>query len=697
MKYKAPAYKDLIRLRGEWFKSRGYKYEYWENFDYTALDRITWLHYRGKGSDRITINDAIIMADTETSKKHGSEENHIVCWTVSIRACNVNICTLYGRKPSDFCRCVDNIVNNMPGNRTIIYFHNLSYDYGFLRKFLYAAWGYPVRCLNTKPYYPISMEFENGVIIRDSLILAQRSLEKWAADMGVEHQKAIGSWDYDKYRNQSDHLSDQELLYIEYDTLAGVECIDAMLHTLNKRINTIPYTATGIPREQVRKLAKANRGRDMFMSMVMTYEDYIFAESVYHGGYVHANRHEIGWINPAICYDFASSYPFVMLSEKYPMERFTYIGDANLDDILRQSADYAFMFRLIMVRPRLKKGVQMPALQWYKCQEKINAIQDNGRVLYADYIEINVTELDLDIILRQYDYDLIYIKDCHAARKDYLPRWFTDYIFDCFRTKTMLKGGDPVLYAIAKSIVNALYGMCVQKSIRDTINEDYETGDYSVQDQEDEDLYQQYLDNKNNVLPYQWGVWVTAYAFRNLFDLGSCVAEDGIWLYSDTDSCYATAWDQNRIEQYNKRCRDRLRDNGYGAVEHNGRAYWLGVAELDGTYSEFVAQGAKRYACRDAGTGKVKITVAGVPKSGAACLDNDLHNFKPGLIFPGSVTGKLTHKHIYVDEIYTDSAGNETGDSINLEPCDYLLSSVNSIDWSLIDEEEIYIQVYDRD
>lgn len=703
MKYKAPAYSEICKLRHDWLAAYGYHFQFYTDFDYSVLSKITWVHYRGYGEDHITMNDAIIMADTETSKKSISEHNHVVAWTISIRALHVNVCTLYGRKPSEYIDCINRILEAMPGDRTIIYFHNYSYDYVFLRKYMFDAWGYPLRCLNTKPHYPISMEFENGLIIRDSLILAQRSLDKWAKDMAAEHQKAVGSWDYTKLRNQTTQLNDQELQYIEHDTLAGVECLDAMLINLNKKISTIPYTATGIPREHVRKLAKANRGRELWQKIVMSFDDYIFSESVYHGGYVHANRDEIGWINPAICYDFASSYPFIMISEKFPMEAFTFLGNVNLDDLLQQIDNYAFMFRLILINPRKKESAVMPALQFYKCDTKINAVQDNGRILKADYIAINITEQDLLILLDQYDYDHLYITQCRAARKDYLPRWFTDYVYECFRNKTMLKGGDPVAYAMAKAIVNSLYGMCVQKCIQDDLRECYYNeddehldGDYCISGEDPKELYQKYLDNNNNVLPYQWGIWVTAYAFKNLFDLGSCVASEGLWLYSDTDSCYATAWDQSKVDAYNDRCKNKLIANNYGPVIKDGREYWLGVAELDGEYKEFISQGAKRYACRTM-DGKIKITVAGVPKSGAKCLNDDLHNFRPGLVFDGKTTGKLLHKYIYVDKPYIDNDGNETADSVDLSSCDYLLGTVNAIKWEDLEAEEINIQVYEND
>ena len=50
------------------------------------------------------------------------------------------------------------------------------------------------------------IEFDNGVILRDSLILAQRKLEKWCIDLDVEHKKAVGLWDYNKHYTQKKKL-----------------------------------------------------------------------------------------------------------------------------------------------------------------------------------------------------------------------------------------------------------------------------------------------------------------------------------------------------------------------------------------------------------------------------------------------------------------------------------------------------------
>ena len=688
----------MIQGRKKWLiRHNSYSFRFWRFFDYEIFQRISYTARGGKGKgDRF--NDVIIMLDTETSKERAGEicPNYVVAWTMSVRAYGMNIVTLYGTRPSECVTAINSMLMNMPGDKTVIYVHNLSYDWVFLRKFFMQEWGTPIHQLNIKPHYPLFIEFQNGLVFRDSYILAQRSLDKWAADMEVTHQKATGYWDYDGIRNQDQRFSPDEKTYIEHDTLAGVECIEKTMQALHKRIYSIPYTATGIPREIVKKLAKANRGREQFLRIVPEYNIQLILEQVFHGGYTHNNRFYIGRIvkGTTEAYDEASAYPYTMLVDKYPMERFSPFDNCTVDFILANADEFAYIFKLILIRPRLKGNfVAMPALQKSKATKLINAVDDNGRILCAEYVEIYLNEIDLEIIRQQYDWDKALCIDVHFAHKDYLPRWYTDFVYQCFVDKTRLKGGDKVLYSIAKAKLNSLYGMCVQRPVKLVIEEDYQSGSYSVEeDQNEEELYQKYVHNFNSVLPYQWGVWVTSYAFRNLFRIGSCA---GLWLYSDTDSCYGQDWDREKLDAYNQQCRDRLTARGYGAVRHNNRDYWLGVCELDGTYTEFVSVGAKRYATRDI-NGTLKITVAGVPKGGVQCLRGDLRNFRKGLIFDGLTTKKLQHSFFFEDDIWTDENGNERGDSIDLSPADYLLDETVNVDWESIFREEVEIQVYDN-
>ena len=683
-----------------------YEMTFFKDYDYSKLNIKNVMRHNKKGTS--LYSDCIIMIDTETSKKFKNkiDVNYVVAFTISIRSQHVNLCTLYGNKASECVECINLIKKQLMSDNIIFYIHNMSYDWVFLRKFMISCWGTPVHQLNVKSHYPIYIEFKNGIILKDSLILAQRKLEKWAIDMDVEHKKSTGKWDYNIIRTQNENFTDDELEYIEHDTLAGVECIDALKESIHKKIYSMPYTATGIPRNELRTIAFKNNGKDWFIRNAPSFEQYKKLEKVYHGGYTHANRHYIGNVQMGIikCYDFSSSYPFVLLSEKYPCERFQKSENLSLYEIRDQSDNYAFMYKFIGIGVKLKSDIfPMPCLQNSKMEKIINPIIDNGRILCCDYCEIYLNEQDAITLIEQYNFIKHICCDVEYCKKDYLPRWLTDYIFKCFDDKTHFKGGDHVLYSLAKAKLNSIYGMCCQHCVKEVIEEDYITGEYiknKFDENEDSEnsekfLYEKYVNSRNSFLPYQIGVWCTSYAQKNLFNLGKLCET---WLYSDTDSCYGINWDEEKVNEYNELCKDKLRKNNYSYVFFNNREYWLGCAESNGKedeYTEFITLGAKRYCGRSVKDNKLHITVAGVPKNGALCLENDIKNFKKGMIFSGSVTGKKTHTYINND-IYTDENGIEIADSIDLSQCDYLLDSIEDCDdWEKLFNEDVCIQTYE--
>lgn len=712
---------ELYKIRKKYIDAQPYTMAHHSEYNYKILDNIMYERRAGRGTQP-TYNNVVIMADTETSKskkndivyKDGKKtyipvDNYVVAWTISIRAFDKNIVTLYGHKPTTLVDTIDTILKHMQGDKTFLYFHNLAYDYVFIRQFLFDKFGYPDKQLNTKSHYPISIEFANGLILRDSLILAQRSILKWAKDLNTPHQKAVGCWDYDIIRRYEPFTQD-ELKYIECDTLAGVECIDTTRKILNKHLYAMPLTATGIPREECRTRGKQYHAHDNLLRQALTFEQYLKMLQVYHGGYVHADRHltditiDSDFMNGDImrCFDFSSSYPYCMIAYKYPSEKFVKTEDRTPEEILKNADNYAYTFKLILVKPRLKDdSIVMPSLQFSKCVQTINPVLDNGRILTCAYAEIYLNEVDLSIIYEQYDAKAMYCVEVELAKKDYLPRWFTDYVFELYKAKCELKpytdeNGkliyDPVAMSMIKSKLNSLYGMLVSRSIRETITENYETGEYTVEDSENpKELYDKYLDNKRSIFPYQAGVYVTSYAMRNLFTLGQCCKN---WVYSDTDSCFGFGWDIAKVEEYNNHCKELIRANGYNGVIVRGREYWLGIAELDKEMKGFRTQGAKRYAYVDL-EDNLKITVAGVPKeTGKGCLSS-LDEFTKGLIFDGVTTGKKTHTYIYKEK-YKDDNGIWYADSIDLTPCDYLLDDIEHLPWEKIFEEEILLQTYEE-
>ena len=176
-------------------------------------------------------------------------------------------------------------------------------------------------------------------------------------------------------------------------------------------------------------------------------------------------------------------------------------------------------------------------------------------------------------------------------------------------------------------------------------------------------------------LSFSWGVWVTAYARRNLIE--NIIALDDKMVYADTDSIkLVSGYDKSIIEDYNKKVIDKLKKvsekleipfSKFAPEDIKGNKHCLGLFEKeytskenkDFTYKEFKTEGAKKYAYRTM-DGEVKITVSGVPKSGAAALKGDLHNFTDNLLFKYEDTGK--NMLMYNDEqpvfSVTDPEGN---------------------------------------
>jgi hypothetical protein len=691
-----------------------YQFAYYKDFDYTTLSKIRYNKFKGRGKRGI-YNNAVMMFDTETSKsgpviydQNGDvvpQPNYVVAFTLSIRWKGKNICTLYGHKPSELMECINYLRLHMKGTLYIFCF-NLAFDWVFLRKFFFRSFGYPKKQLCIKSHKPIVFEFENDIVIKDAYVLSGRKLEKWADDLDVEHKKAVGSWDYDQIRNQNHKFKSDELHYIECDTLAGVECIEATLKMLHKNISSIPYTVTGIVREEVRQIGEHVHAHNDFARNVPSLETQNKLEAVFHGGYTHGNRFFYGEYLPndivkgdITALDFTSSYPFIMLSHKIACGRYCELpGIYSINDILSDSKEYSFIFKFVAIGVTLKDfKCPMPYLQFSKCKKIINPILDNGRVESCDYCEIYINSWDLAILNDQYNFECHACVEVEYSIRKYLPRWYTDIVYDLFRDKCTLKNADPVLYALQKGKLNSLYGNCVTKPCRVTTEEDFLTGDYIDKEFDQISEYNKYINKRKNVLLYQWGVEITSIAAYNLFQLGKCVdyANGGHWLYSDTDSLYSNKWDMDKVKQYNDNCLKMLRDNGYEPVIYEGKEYIPGTAAVDGIYTEFCYMGAKRYAGRDKETGKLKITVAGVPKkTGAKCLKDDIKNFKQGFCFSGTVTGKLTHSYIYAEDIYIDKNGNEVADSIDLNTCNYILDQAPLFDW--LETEYIEVNEYEQ-
>ena len=115
---------------------------------------------------------------------------------------------------------------------------------------------------------------------------------------------------------------------------------------------------------------------------------------------------------------------------------------------------------------------------------------------------------------------------------------------------------------------------------------------------------------KGAAFPYQWGVYTTAYARKQLQDAIKLCGDKII--YCDTDSVKTLG--DVPIHQLNDALKKRAEAVGAYADDMNGKRHYIGVFEPDGHYKQFITQGAKRYAyIKD--NGRMGVTVAGVATS----------------------------------------------------------------------------------
>jgi hypothetical protein len=393
-------------------------------------------------------------------------------------------------------------------------------------------------------------------------------------------------------------------------------------------------------------------------------------------------------------YDFTSSYPTVMLCEKFPMSVGKLVDIHNRDDIDNYCAKYCCLFdvQFLDITP---KYLFEDYISISRCRNIKNAVVNNGRVVSADSITTTITEQDYMLIKAMYDWGKMRVANFRIYEKRYLPKEFIDSILTFYEDKTKLKDvkGKEIEYMHAKANLNSLYGMAVTDIIRDEITYDSE---WIVEQPNLDDAIGKYNKGLSRFLFYPWGVWVTAYARKNLFTgILECKND---YVYSDTDSLKMLNGDKHReyIEKYNDVITRQLRvAMNYHGIDFertrpktiDGIEKPIGVWDYEGHYKKFKTLGAKRYLWLNSNN-EMQMTVAGLSKqsglkylqfgelSGKSIFDK----FSDDMYIPREWTGKNIHTYIDypTNGIVTDYLGESYAYSelscVHMEPTDYSLT-----------------------
>lgn len=650
--------------------------------------------------------------DIETSSflnDKGEKVSIMYEWTFGI-----NGCVIIGRTWDEFINMLQIISNqlNLSTEKIFIcYVHNLSYEFQFLRKHL--EWDKVFSLDIRKPIYALC---SLGVEFRCSYILSGYSLEKVAEHLNIfKIKKLVGDLDYNKIRHEKTPLNEKEISYCVNDVKIVMAYIYEEIER-NGNITKIPLTKTGYVRNYCRKSCfyeKTEKGKksykylrfmEIMQGLTLDLEEYKQLKRAFQGGFTHANPFYSGkTLENVSSDDFTSSYPTVMISEFFPMSKSELVDIKSREDFNKNLKLYCCLFDVQIIG--LESRVYFDSyLSVSRCWNTKKVVVNNGRVVSADVIHTTVTEQDFFIMCRFYKWKELRVANFRRYKKAYLPTDFVKAILKLYQDKTQLKDvkGKEVEYLNSKEMLNSCYGMAVTDIVRDDI---IYSDEWLTMPPDYNEVIQKYNNSRSRFLFYPWGVWVTAYARRNLFTGILEFGDD--YVYSDTDSIKTLNRESHieYINQYNEMIKRRL----LKAMEYhklspelihpqtvNGVEKWLGVWDYEGTYKRFKTLGAKRYMTEGYNKKQngISITVSGLNKKicipyicdgwGYDLEGNEINppfeKFTNNLYVPPKYTGKNTHT--YIDEERSgkviDYLGNEQYyhemSGVHLSQSDYSLS-----------------------
>lgn len=535
--------------------------------------------------------------------------------------------------------------------KKFVFVHNLAYEFQFMRNAFKFKNVFARKSRKTLKFELEDFNFE----FRCTYMMSNSSLEKLPDIYELPVKKLVGNLDYSLIRNSKTKLEEKELQYAENDCLVVYHYILKELETY-ETLKNLPLTSTGHVRKELKELVQNDYSYRNKVRRSINVDGHIYnlLISAFAGGYTHANwiyADEI--VENVDSYDFTSSYPYVMVTHKFPATEFRKI---NITSIEQFKSCFAY---IIYVR---LKGVSCKYFNNFisqsKCKRILKGKYDNGRLIGAEELDIVLTDVDFKFIYETYNIEEYEFLEVYYSIYDYLPKQFIEFILQKYINKTEYKNvaGKEVEYALEKAKFNSLYGMSVTNNIKDNVIFDNIDGwkEVPLINEEIKALLEK--EQKAGFLSFSYGVWVTAHARYNL--LSNLIKLDKNVIYADTDSLKLFGnYDKMIIENYNKEVEKRIEIvskeleidiNKFKPKDTKGIEHMLGLFEHDASYDKFITQGAKKYAYIDSKDKEIHITVSGVPKKGAKALKR-LEDFKDNFVFKYEDTGK--NLLIYNDEM----------------------------------------------
>ena len=625
------------------------------------------------------ILDGNVINASEYQKLNQKEKDRsIKCSCMYVWQFSINDTVYYGRTWEEFKKFLTKIDNNIK-ERKIIFVHNLAFEFQYLKSVFHfeevtARKSHKVMTALMKDY---------NILFKCSYLMSNCSLAGLPKLFGLDVEKKVGDLDYSLMRHSKTPLTEKELGYCEYDCLVVYEYIKKELETYES-VNKIPTTSTGKVRKELQGITLKDFKYKRLVRKAINTDPHIYnlLMEAFMGGYTHANWVFAGDIIKNVdSFDFTSSYPYVLVSHKYPSSEFKRCYIKKKEEMSKK-----LCYLLVVKFTNIKSKYYNNFISQSKCKNIKGGRYDNGRVIEAEEIIITLTDIDFYLILDTYtcNYEILEI---YYANYSYLPKTFINFILDKYVSKTEYKNvvGKELEYQKEKNKFNSLYGMSVTNMIRDNVIYDDDSGLWREEELTNDEIIEKLLSEKKKAfLSFAYGVWCTAYARNNL--IRNLVKLDDYVIYADTDSLkLREGYDKSVIDNYNKFVENKIKKvskelniniERYSPKDKDGIHHMLGLFEEDANYLEFKTLGAKKYAdikykknsklteydnVIEKGEEKSKvleITVSGVPKEGARALKN-LKEFEDNFIFDFEYTNKnlLMYSEEQEEILLTDYTG----------------------------------------
>lgn len=603
--------------------------------------------------------------DVETTTTDTFDGPRSAVYSHAVSLANMSECHVYlMREWPEFLAFIDRVRDHYDlnqYNRMILWVANLSFEFSFIQRRF--EWD---RIFAKEMYNPL-LASTGGIEFRECLTISGGSLASLAKDFCYT-QKLKGDLDYKKPRNTHTYLTDQEKQYIINDVVILAEYSKHLFRTIIRPERYVPMTKTGILNSNVKKTF-LEMSKKMGAGAEQLYREYVqkcfpdektyfqWFSYLFRGGYVHANAlyaniplevdEKTGKDNRVRMKDITSSYPTEMLKSYTPKGPFK---DVAYDPALLKSKCCIIWARFFNIKIRTHHSIESKN----KIINYTGARWDNGRLVSADIIDVCLTEKDLDLYEHYMSWSKMEVYRFQIADRGTLPKFLIDNLIEAYTTKTELKRSgkkDTVEYAIVKSSVNTFYGLLCKRVRVLSIAWDAEKGWHT-----DNNKGAFEREKKKALLLPSAAIWVTASARHSLLMQTWRLIQAGVEVvYMDTDSCkYIQNQKAERIfKKYNAYVRKRIQNRGYTDPVFEGLGEF--EDETEGEPCNFKTLGAKRYIYTDPESGKVKATVAGMPKSSVKMLgetEADIYDTfsLSGFSLDMDDSGKL--RPVYAEEPY---------------------------------------------